>query len=110
MNLVLFTLLLRPLVSPDVLPLSLQNEVDHALASVTNRPPVTNALHRAAQAEFAALFATNAPAERARRLVSTQKDGEWFYRGTNVTEAAVRLLLDLQADTPASGEASETAN
>ncbi len=96
MTVFLLTLLLRPLASPDVLPLSLQNEVDHALACVTNRPPVTNALHLAAQRDFARLFETNAPAERAVRLVSLQKDGEWIYRGTNVTEEAVRLLRELE--------------
>ena len=81
----------QPLANPDELAPSVQNEVDHALAVVcTNAVPDT-----AASANFERFFATNGmnATERAIRLVSMQRDGCWQWRGTNVTAAAVRLLL-----------------
>lgn len=80
----------QPLVSGDVLEPSVQNEVDHALSLVpTNTVPMT----ASAQA-FARLFETNGmnATSRAITLVSWQKDGSWFYQGTNVTPVAVRIL------------------
>ena len=84
----------RPLANPDILEPSIQNEVDHALAIVPTRPAETNIAIIAVQREFSHIYATNGmnATERAIALVSAQKNGEWFYHGTNVTEAAVKLL------------------
>ena len=91
----LFSVLLaRPLANPEVLEPSIQNEVDHALSLVPNRPAETNLAVIAANLEFARIYATNGmnATERAISLVSMQKNGEWRWKGTNVTAAAVRLL------------------
>ena len=92
--LVAAALVVRPPANPDILEPSIQNEVDHALAIVPVRPAETNLAVIAVQREFARIYATNGMnrTERAIALVSAQKNGEWFYRGTNVTEAAVKLL------------------
>jgi len=83
----------QPLVSGDVLEPSVQNEVDHALSRVS-----TNAVSpTAASVAFARLFETNGmdATTRAITLVSWQKDGSWFYCGTNVTPVAVQILRDV---------------
>ena len=80
----------QPLVNEEVLEPSVQNEVDHALSLVpTNTVPMT-----AACVDFARLYATNGlnATQRAIALVSSQKDGCWYWQGTNVTPVAVRLL------------------
>ena len=80
----------QPLASEDVLEPSIANEVEHALSLVpTNAVPPS-----AAGAEFARLYATNGMSATARAiaLVSAQKDGCWYWRGTNVTPVAVELL------------------
>ena len=80
----------QPLASEDVLEPSIDNEVEHALSLVpTNAVPPS-----AAGAEFARLYATNGMSATARAiaLVSAQKDGCWYWRGTNVTPVAVELL------------------
>ncbi len=81
----------QPLANEEILEPSVQNEVDHALSVVpTNAVPLT-----AAARDFARLYETNgmSATRRAIALVSAQKDGSWFWQGTNVTPAAVRLLL-----------------
>ncbi len=92
--LVATALLARPLANPDVLEPSVQNEVDHALSLVPVRPAETNQAVLAVQRAFIRLYATNGmdATERAIALVSSQRNGEWTWRGTNVTAAAVRLL------------------
>ena len=84
----------RPLPAHDVLEPSVQNEVDHALALVPPRPAETNEAVLAVHRAFAHIYATNGMDRTARAidLVSRQRDGEWFFMGTNVTAAAVRLL------------------
>ena len=80
----------HPLVNEEVLEPSVQNEVDHALSvASTNAVPPT-----AAGRDFAKLYATNGMSATARAvsLVSSQKDGCWYWQGTNVTPVAVRLL------------------
>lgn len=80
----------HPLANEEVLEPSVLNEVDHALSLVpTNAVPPT-----AAAADFAKLYATNGlnATQRAIALVSSQKDGSWFWQGTNVTPVAVHLL------------------
>lgn len=95
--LLLFAVLtIRPLTSGDVLEPSVQNEVDRALSVArTNEVPMT-----AAAVAFARLYETNGlnATACAISLVSSQKDGSWFYRGTNVTPVAVRLLRDLSGE------------
>ena len=80
----------QPLANEEVLEPSVQNEVDHALnvASTNAVPP------SAAGRDFARLYATNGMSATARAiaLISSQRDGCWFWRGTNVTPVAVRLL------------------
>ena len=91
----------HPLANPDVLEPSVQNEVDHALNMAS-----TNAVAKSAAArEFAHLFATNglSATDRAIRLISTQKDGCWFWNGTNVTPVAVRLLREVSGRPASSG-------
>jgi len=92
--LVATALVARPLANPDVLEPSVQNEVDHALSLVPIRPAETNLAVLSFNREFAHIYATNGmnATERAISLVSMQKNGEWHWHGTNVTEAAVKLL------------------
>lgn len=83
----------HPLVNEEVLEPSVQNEVDHALNQAsTNAVPLT-----AAGEDFARLYETNGmdATRRAIALVSAQKDGCWYWKGTNVTPVAVRLLRDI---------------
>ena len=84
----------RPPANPDVLEPSVQNEVDHALSLVPRRSAETNRAILAACKEFMQIYATNGmnATERAIALVSSQKGGEWHWRGTNVTAAAGKLL------------------
>ena len=80
----------HPLANEEVLEPSVQNEVDHALnVASTNAVPLT-----AAARDFARLYATNGmnATERATSLISSQKDGCWYWLGTNVTPVAVRIL------------------
>ena len=80
----------QPLVNEEVLEPSVQNEVDHALGvASTNAVPPT-----AAARDFARLYETNGmnATQRAISLVSSQRDGCWHWKGTNVTPVAVRLL------------------
>lgn len=80
----------QPLVNEDVLEPSVLNEVEHALSLVpTNAVPLTPSA-----ADFARLYATNGmnATQRAVALVSSQKDGSWFWQGTNVTPVAAQLL------------------
>lgn len=80
----------HPLANAEVLEPSVQNEVDHALnVASTNAVPLT-----AAARDFAKLYETNGmnATSRAISLVSSQKDGCWYWQGTNVTPVAVRLL------------------
>ena len=83
----------QPLANEEVLEPSVQNEVDHALnvASTNAVPP------SAAGRDFARLYTTNGmnATERAIALVSAQRDGCWFWQGTNVTPVAVRLLRQM---------------
>ena len=80
------------LVSDEVLEPSVFNEVRHALAvAATNA--ATNAV---AARDFAAYYATNGmdATRRAIDLVSSQREGAWHWRGTNVTPVAVRILRE----------------
>ena len=80
----------QPLVNEEILEPSVQNEVDHALSVAS-----TNAvLLTTAALDFAKLYATNGmnATERAISLISSQKDGCWYWLGTNVTPVAVRIL------------------
>ena len=80
----------HPLANAEVLEPSVQNEVDHALnVASTNAVPPTPAAR-----DFARLYATNgmSATERAISLISSQKDGCWYWQGTNVTPVAVRIL------------------
>lgn len=95
MNIVLAILLpvvitAHPLANAEVLEPSVQNEVDHALnVASTNAVPLT-----AAARDFAKLYETNGmnATSRAISLVAAQKDGCWYWQGTNVTPVAVRML------------------
>lgn len=83
----------QPLVNEEVLEPSVQNEVDHALnVASTNAVPVSTAAR-----DFAHLYATNGMSATAQAisLISSQRDGCWYWRGTNVTPVAVRLLRRL---------------
>ena len=84
----------QPLPNEEVLEPSVRNEVDHALrvASTNAVPPTVAGLH------FARLYETNGMSATARAisLVSSQKDGCWYWQGTNVTPVAVGLLRELQ--------------
>ncbi len=80
------------LVSDEVLEPSVLNEVRHALAvAATNA--ATNAV---AARDFVAYYATNGmdATRRAIDLVSSQREGAWHWRGTNVTPVAVRILRE----------------
>lgn len=83
-----------PLANPDVLEPSIRNEVNHALC-VASTNEVAESV---ASADFARLYETNGmnATARAIHLVSTQKQGCWFWLGTNVTPVAVRLLRALK--------------
>ena len=86
------TIAAQPLVSPDVLEPSVQNEVDHALARApTNAVPVD-----ATQLAIA--------------LVSAQRaDGRWTVGTNDVTQVVVAILSGLSAphdDTPTSSSPS----
>lgn len=84
----------QPLPNEEVLEPSVRNEVDHALcvASTNAVPPTVAGLH------FARLYETNGMSATARAisLVSSQKDGCWYWQGTNVTPVAVGLLREFQ--------------
>ena len=84
------TITAQPLTNADVLEPSVRNEVDHALSVM---PTNSVAVSEAAVA-FAALFATNGlnATERAIALISSQKQGRWFWQGAEVTPVAARLL------------------
>ncbi len=84
----------HPLPAHEALEPSVQNEVDHALALVPPRPTETNEAVLAVHRAFTHVYATNGMNATARAidLVSRQRDGEWFFMGTNVTAAAVQLL------------------
>ena len=92
----------QPLANPEVLEPSVQNEVDHALSvASTNAVPLT-----AAGLEFARFHATNGldATQRAISLISSQRDGSWYWHGTNVTPVAVRLLRQVSGMEPEKGE------
>lgn len=83
----------QPLANPEVLPESVFNEVERALdVAATNAVSVTEE-----SVAFAGFCATNGATatERAVRLVSSQKDGRWFWRGVDVTPVATRALRRL---------------
>lgn len=99
---ILVTLTAQPTVSPDVLELSVQNEVDHARRRAATVVAATNA-GTAAATDFARLYETNGlnATEAAIRLVSTQRpDGRWLVGTNDVTAAAVRILDRLSGDAP----------
>lgn len=86
------TIVAQPLVSPDVLEPSVQNEVDHALA----RAP-TNAVPADATALAIALVSAQ------------QADGRWLVGTNDVTAVAVAILNWIAApsdDTPTSSAPS----
>ena len=79
------TITAQPLVSPDVLEPSVQNEVDHALARAPTNAVPANAT------------------ELAVALVSAQQaDGRWLVGTNDVTQVAVAILNWLSA--PGEGE------
>ena len=84
------TIGVQPIAGANELGASLENEVVRALdVAATNRLPVS-----AAMTDFIRFHATNgwSVTRRAIELVSTQKDGRWFWQGAEVTPAAVRML------------------
>lgn len=83
----------QPLANPAVLSPSVLNEVERALdVAATNPVPVS-----AASVAFAAACATNrlSATDQAIRLVSSQKNGRWFWQGVEVTPVATRILRRL---------------
>ncbi len=81
----------QPLVDEDVLEPSVQNEVDHAISLASTNEVVLTC----AAVAFVELYATNgmSTTSRAVSLVSTQKGGQWFHDGADVTPVAVRMLV-----------------
>ena len=95
----------HPLVNEDVLEPSVLNEVEHALSLVP-----TNAVSLTPSAvDFARLYATNGmnATQRAVALVSSQKNGSWFWQGTNVTPVAAQLLSEAAGRPKAGREMSD---
>lgn len=91
----------HPLANEDVLEPSVRNEVDHALTLAEGawHCAETNSLVSTNAVAFTNGFRDKSKTERAIALVSSQKEGRWFYRGEDVTPVAVRLLCDA-ADCP----------
>ena len=80
----------HPLVNDDILEPSVLNEVEHALARApTNNPPCSSSWRPFTNSVSATEIAV--------KLVSTQRsDGRWVYGTNDVTEAALRILRELE--------------
>ena len=86
----------QPLSNPEVLEQSVLNEVEHAI----NLAPTNVVVAAATADEFVRACTTNSPSatDLAISLVSSQKNGCWFWHGTNVTPAAVWLLRRIKGE------------
>jgi len=84
------TISANPLVNDDVLEPSVLNEVEHAIARVPTNAP-------ACMSSWRPFTNTVSATELAIRLVSSQRsDGRWIDGTNDVTEAALRILRELE--------------